>query len=82
MGGLSSKPRPFETREGSGTRKRKTIHSTLTYWGGIIHWWDFVKRKMRKTGPPAQVSTFSQQARNICEWLGSQRERQRSSPRP
>ena len=33
----TSKPRPFENREGSATRKSETRHSGLTYWGGIIH---------------------------------------------
>jgi len=30
------KPRPFENREGSATRKNETSYSALTYWSGII----------------------------------------------
>jgi hypothetical protein len=52
-GGVYSKPRPFENRKGSGTRKGKTSSSVLTYWNGIIPKRGFVNGKMGKGWPPA-----------------------------
>jgi RHS repeat-associated protein len=52
------KPRPFEIREGSATRKSETSHSALTYWSGIIRALVAVKgKKERKRVPPAITYT-------------------------
>ena len=42
------KPRPFEKREGSATRKSETSHPALTYWSGLIKSRALVNRKNRK----------------------------------
>lgn len=60
----SQKPRPFETHEGSATRKSDVSSRELTYCSGIIQQSAFARRKETKGCATRQASSMYQQTRS------------------
>jgi hypothetical protein len=53
------KPRPFQDREESATRKSHIGHSALIYWSGIIGLYVGFNRNGKKGWPPAKLPNDS-----------------------
>ena len=67
---LESKPPPFEDHEGWGTRKSQTSPSALGYRSGTIQPREFLNRKTRKDGPPAEMCDQTKDVSDRIKELG------------
>ena len=67
---LESKPPPFEDHKGWGTRKSQTSPSALGYRSGTIQPREFLNRKTRKDGPPAEMCDQTKDVSDRIKELG------------